>query len=72
MTRFGDIEPADMITADRTVDPLQVAVRLHEIRQDRERTRGVEVPDWDDLIDRDDRVADVTAVLAWLTRSGAL
>ena len=29
---FGDIEPADLWDDDPTVDPLQVAIRLHELR----------------------------------------
>ena len=29
---FGDIEPDDLWDADPTVDPLQVAIRLHELR----------------------------------------
>ena len=64
---FGDYEADDAYDL-APADPLQVAVRLHQIR----RREALEAADWDDLDDaeRGVRVQIVTVLLAWGRRGG--
>lgn len=65
---FGDDGPDDSYVAGNVADPEQVARRLHELRQERER----ESVAWDDLTpaERLVLVAIIEALLAWLRREG--
>jgi hypothetical protein len=46
---FGDIERADAWDEDPTVDPLQVARRLHRLRTEVDQLAGIIQPSWRDL-----------------------
>jgi hypothetical protein len=56
---FGDIELADAWDADPTIDPMQVAMRLYELRRAVELLAGRDAGEWEDLSrrDRDDGLA---------------
>lgn len=56
-TDFGDIELADAWDTDRTVDPLQLAMRLHRLRQEVDALAGGRIDDWDDLSGGDRQLA---------------
>ena len=50
MSMFGDIEEADLWDDDPTIDPLQVAMRLHRLRRELDVIVGeLQRPEWDDL-----------------------
>lgn len=46
---FGDIETADAWDAEPTIDPLQVARRLHLLRHLVDALAGVDTPTWHEL-----------------------
>ena len=52
---FGDIELADVWDADPTIDPLQVARRLHSLRVQVDLLAGRQLAPWHDLstVERD-------------------
>jgi hypothetical protein len=68
---FGDIEPDDVYSAEGELDPVQVARRLHEIR---EFIGGGTLPRWRDLPDEDRLFAIVLMVelIRWLRAEGAV
>jgi hypothetical protein len=50
MSMFGDIEEPDVWADDPTIDPLQVAMRLHRLRRELDVFGGeLSRPDWADL-----------------------
>jgi len=62
MSDFGDIELADAWDTDRTIDPLQLAMRLHRLRQEVDALAGGDTADWEDL-DLEDRDASYIVAL---------
>lgn len=61
MSEFGDIELADAWDTERAVDPLQLAMRLHHLRQVVDYLAGHRTDDWDDLSATDRQLALVVA-----------
>jgi hypothetical protein len=55
---FGDIELADQWDDEPSIDPLQLAMRLHHLRQVVDFLAGHRTLDWDrlDLDDQDDEI----------------
>ena len=50
---FADIEPDDVWDADPFIDPLQVAIRLHELRDELDELVGRAGRRWSELVRRD-------------------
>lgn len=69
MSDFGDYDDNDAFDT-APPDPLQVAIKLHRLRQERER----ESVDWESLSDSERLilVAIVSRLIEWLRRQGAI
>ena len=62
---FGDIEPADLWDADPTIDPLQVAIRLHDLRPTVDILVGHDdLAPWHDLTEADGTGSGVGRIIA--------
>jgi hypothetical protein len=74
LSNFGDIEEADVYSAEGQADPASIARRLHETRQELEALRGRSLPDFDILSEEEREVAIkiMIIIVAWLRREGTL
>ena len=74
MSEFGDIDPEDVYAADGEPDPLQLAIRLHNIRKYLADVNGQPFPAWDDLTPDEQHlaVAIFVDIVAWLRRQGTI
>jgi hypothetical protein len=71
MSDFGDIEEADVWDTDPTIDPLQVAMRVHRLRRELDVFVGdLPRPEWDELAPevRGHGVAVATLAVYWIVQ----
>jgi hypothetical protein len=72
MSNFGDFDDDDALDTE-PADPVQVAIKLQDLRRRANLSRRVDRHDWDDLDDEDKAqlISIITALLTWMRRQGS-